>query len=152
MQVLDHQHDRRFEPGPREQVQQRFEQARLGQWIDRLAAHTTTLKLGQQPPELSAPGANELLQHPRLRVPHEGSEGPQQGGVRKLRAAHIDTATGQHARPARTGEPFEFPNQTRLSDAGLTANEDGSGITAVHLFQRSGQSIELLTPAHECWT
>ena len=70
VQVLDHQHDRRLEPGPRKQVQQRLKQPRLCQRIHRLAANAAGLQLGQQPPKLPTPRADQLPQESRLRLPH----------------------------------------------------------------------------------
>ena len=130
MQILNHQHDRRFEPGAREQVHQRLEQPRLRQRIHGLAPNAAGLQFGQQPTKLPTPRADELLEQTRLRLPDQRSERAQQRRVGQLRAADVDTATGQDPRPARAGEPLELDEQARLPDARLSADEHRAGLPA----------------------
>jgi hypothetical protein len=123
VEVLDGQQDGAVASEALEQRQERFEDARLGRRVAVVRGHRRGRReLGQEAREPGPGGRAELVEH-GVAVAREGSQGGDDGGVRKLVLPQGDAIAGDDPRLGVERQALELLQQARLADARLTRDE-----------------------------
>ena len=150
VQVLDGEDDGRLGGQPVQQRAQQAEEPGLGQRLAgaghalaQLVGPVGRAELGQQPREVPACGADQLLEGRRIELARQPAQGGRDGRVGQAVGAEGQAVAAQHPRAALRGHALELAQQPRLAHAGVPAHEDRRRRAVLGPVQRGLQAGKL---------